>query len=218
MTAPRGETRGTIGIANTERRATWWIWVVVGVVVLAALGGTAWLLVARGGTDVAGPGATASPSSTPPASATPTASASPTPSPTPIATPSEPPTATPTPTPTPPPTPVPSEPPAPSSSSVSPFISFADWDVQQNGISVSATVPGIVESGGTCTITATSDSGSESPTVSGDYPASPSADSTECGSNVLASTELTSGTWSVTVSYVSERSSGISAASSVTIP
>ncbi|MDF2444175.1 MAG: hypothetical protein JWR01_2378 [Subtercola sp.] len=176
---------------------------------LAALGGTAWLLIARGGTDAAGPTSSAT------ATATPTATPTPTSTPTRTATPTPTPTSTPPVTPTPAPTPTVTAPPAePDPPAAAPYISFAAWDVQQNGISVSATVPGLVESDGTCTITATL----QSQTVSQSYTAIPSADSTECGSNVLSSPELTTGAWTVVVTYSSAESSGTSSGQEVDVP
>lgn len=201
-------------IAGTDRRSKWWIWLIVAVVVLAALGGLAWWLIAGNASNPA-PSASPSATATPTVSATPTRTAPATPTPRPTSTST--PTATPTPTPVPTPTTTPTAPPTPTEpviGTVIPFISYAGWDVQAGGISVSASVPGVVESDGTCTITASSASGS----YSQQFPASPSATTTECGSNVLTSPDLVTGTWTVVVTYSSAVSTGSSSGSEVDIP
>ncbi|UFS57754.1 hypothetical protein [Subtercola endophyticus] len=191
-------------MTNGPRRL-WWVWVIVGVVVVAALVGAFFLISGA--------------SSHPAASPTPTATASPTATRTPTPTPSVTPLPTATPTATPTPTPSATTAPAPSPTTlppgvVSPFITSAGWDAANSGISVSAFVPSIVESGGTCTITATL--GSIVTTDS--YDATASATTTDCGTHLMTSNTLTSGSWQVTVSYTSATSSGTSAASEVVIP
>ncbi|MCU1475685.1 MAG: hypothetical protein JWQ64_378 [Subtercola sp.] len=185
-----------------ERRNLWWVWVIVGVVVVAAIVGAFFFITGWG-----------SPSSGPVSSPTPTASNSASATPTRPPTPSATPTATVTPTPT--PTPIPTStavPPAPGA--VVPFITSASWDAADGGISVSAFVPEIVESGGTCTITATSGAA----TATASFPANASATTTDCGSNTLASSTLTTGAWNVVVSYSSPASSGASAVTVVEVP
>lgn len=195
-------------MTNGPRRL-WWVWVIVGVVVVVALVGAFFLISGA--------------NSNSPVSPTPSASATPTPTRTPTPTPSVTtlPTATPTPTPIPTPTPTPTATTAPAPSPttlppgvVSPFITSAGWDQANSGISVSAFVPSIVESGGTCTITATL--GGVVTTDS--YDATASATTTDCGTHLMTSNTLTSGSWQVTVSYTSATSSGTSAASEVVIP
>ncbi|RFA15248.1 hypothetical protein B7R21_04275 [Subtercola boreus] len=79
---------------------------------------------------------------------------------------------------------------------------------------MSATVPGLVETGGTCTITATF----QSKSVSQSFPASASADSTECGSNILTSPQFSTGAWTVVVVYTSAESGGTSPGQEVDVP
>ncbi|GAA0999340.1 hypothetical protein [Subtercola frigoramans] len=180
---------------ETNARSRWWIWAIIGVVLVAALV-VAFVLVLPRSASAPAPTASASAGSTsPPTSAVPTVK----------------PTSTVTPTVTPTTTVTPTRPPV---SAVTPFIASAGWDAGSAAISVSAFVPQIVESDGSCTITATSGS----VTVRDAFPATASATTTDCGSNSLASPNFTSGTWQVVVSYSSSTSSGDSAPTEVVIP
>lgn len=113
-------------------------------------------------------------------------------------------------------TPVPTEP-APSSdpstgddrTAVVPFITTADWDDAAKALDVSAIVPGIVEGGGTCTVTLTS--GSTTRTAEGDGVAA----SSYTGCEAVAVTGLATGTWQVRVSYSSPTAAGASAVRTV---
>ncbi|MEA9984425.1 hypothetical protein [Subtercola sp. RTI3] len=187
---------------ETERRSRWWVWLIVGVVVIAGLAVTAVLLFgSRSSGDVS---ATGTPSATPTSSPTPTGTVGPTATATPTATP----TATSTPTATPTATATPAV------KAVVPFVSSAGWDAGAGAITVSAFVPQIIESDGTCTITATKGS----LTASQSFSARASATTTDCGSASLASPTLVSGSWNVVVTYASPTSAGTSASTEVAIP
>ncbi|NII50176.1 hypothetical protein [Frigoribacterium endophyticum] len=158
-------------------------------------------------------GPTAAPS-TPAASGTPTSEPSPGASTTPPATaePSGPasasgpaaPGATTTPAPAPPADPAP----------VSPLVTFDQWTASTRTLAVGATVPGVVETGGTCTLSVTDGAA----TVEGSFAALPSASSTDCGSMSLQSDSFSPGQWTVSVTYVSATSAGSVDDYEVTIP
>ena len=96
-----------------------------------------------------------------------------------------------------------------------PFIVAAGWNDDSGTMSISATVPQIVESDGTCTFTASLGSAS----VSDSFAATPSAGSTDCGTHELSSPDFSSGDWTVVVSYASATSAGSSTnPNPVTIP
>lgn len=96
---------------------------------------------------------------------------------------------------------------------VVPFITSATWDAKAGALDVGAIVPVVVERAGTCTLTAQRDGAAL--TVSGDAVAT--ASYTGCPQLVLKDAGLTSGAWSVTVSYDSDDSAGTSAARTVTV-
>lgn len=116
------------------------------------------------------------------------------------------------------PTEVATDPPAPqpTSGSVSVVLTFADWDADSSTIEAGAFVQGLVESGGTCTITAAR-SGSTSGTATASVPGEPDVSSTTCPALSLSG-NLTSGSWTVQVQYTSETSSGTSSPTTVVIP
>ncbi|WP_201799252.1 hypothetical protein [Subtercola vilae] len=191
---------------STERRGKWGIRVLVALVLAAVVAGAVIFFVTTAPRDgVAGPTATNTNTVTP--TPTPTRTAV-TPTPSGTSTGAVPtPSATPTPTPTPTPS-------TPATGAVTPFVSSAAYSAADRSISVSAFVPQIIESDGTCTITATRGAASASVSVE----AKPSATTTDCGSNSLQSSQFASGDWSVVVSYSSSESRGSSSATTVTIP
>jgi hypothetical protein len=95
--------------------------------------------------------------------------------------------------------------------SVVPFITSADWDRGAKELDVSAIVPDVVESSGTCTVTVTS--GSTTRTAKGDGVAA----STYTGCEAVSFTGLAAGTWKVTVRYESAKSAGTSAVGTVQV-
>ncbi len=118
------------------------------------------------------------------------------------------PTVTPTASPTRTPAPVPS-----GKKTVTPFITGALWDQSSGILDVEAYVPGLVEMDGTCTATATRAGHTATATAT----AAPGANDTECNPIDLTADQLSRGTWTITVSYVSKRSAGVSAARTVTV-
>lgn len=130
------------------------------------------------------------------------------PSPSPTASPAPDPTATPTHSPVPTAVPVP-----PGKKAVTPFITGALWDRSSGVLDVEAYVPSLVEVDGTCTVTATRAGHTATATAT----ASPGAKDTECNPIDLTADQLSSGTWTITVSYVSKRSAGVSAPRTVTV-
>jgi hypothetical protein len=87
---------------------------------------------------------------------------------------------------------------------VVPFITTADWDASAKALDVSAIVPGVVEGGGTCTVTLTSGSTTRTATSSGVAAAS------YTGCEAVAVKDLAAGTWQVQVRYSSAKAAGTS--------
>ena len=87
---------------------------------------------------------------------------------------------------------------------VVPFITTADWDASAKALDVSAIVPGVVEGGGTCTVTLTSGSTTRTATSSGVAAAS------YTGCEAVAVQDLAAGTWQVQVRYSSAKAVGTS--------
>jgi hypothetical protein len=155
----------------------------------------------------------------------PTSAATPSSEPTDILDPSIPietPTASPAPTATPTATVVPTASPKPSANPTTapaakrqarPFIMSADWDRGSAVLDVQALVPKTVESDGRCTLTARRGT----TTVTATSTAAPGAQDTQCNPMDIPASRLTSGTWTVTVTYLSSRSAGTSAPRSVTV-
>jgi hypothetical protein len=125
---------------------------------------------------------------------TPTGSATPEPSATPIGSPT--PTATPTTI------------PGSTKHAVTPFVTLADWDASAHELDVSALVPNLVESGGTCT--ATVSKGGVTRTASA--PAAAVSTYVGCNPMTIPGSALSAGTWSVRVTYSSRTAAGTSAA------
>ncbi|HEY0374188.1 MAG TPA: hypothetical protein VGC94_05290 [Amnibacterium sp.] len=121
------------------------------------------------------------------------------------------PSATPLPSPT--PTASPTLVPGTTKRAVSPFVTLADWDASSRELDVSALVPNLVESGGTCTAIVTK--GGITRTAS----APAAAVSTYVGCNPMAipGSALSAGTWTVHVTYSSKSAAGTSAAKSVEV-
>lgn len=106
---------------------------------------------------------------------------------------------------------VPASPSAPTSA-LAVEITWLEWDATAAVARGSAVVQGVVEAGGTCTITA--EGPGQAATV--ESPAEPDAASTICGGWEL--TGLESGTWDVVVHYASSTSTGVSPATELVVP
>jgi hypothetical protein len=96
---------------------------------------------------------------------------------------------------------------------VTPHLTYYDWTSSTSTLEVGGNVPGMVDAGGSCVVTATHGS----VTVSQAFPASAQASSTECGTMRLTSPKLTAGTWNLTIGYRSPRATGTSASTEVTL-
>ncbi|MCO7221584.1 hypothetical protein [Klenkia sp. PcliD-1-E] len=105
--------------------------------------------------------------------------------------------------------------PAPTGATVDVVVTYADWDATTASIEAGAFVQGIVESGGTCTVTA-SRPGAAAVTAS--VPGEPDAGSTTCPGLLLSGGGLGSGSWSVVVDYSSATAQGRSTATTVVVP
>lgn len=89
------------------------------------------------------------------------------------------------------------------------------WGVEGDTYVVAAVVDGVVEDGGTCTVTLTRGFSK----VSASGPATRSATSMNCAEGLgIPLADLGTGTWSATVAYSSERYAGVTAAKDVEVP
>jgi hypothetical protein len=120
-------------------------------------------------------------------------------------------TATPTPTVV-APSATPTATPVASKKSVTPFITTASYSSSKKAISASAIISDVLESGGTCTLTATHGGTTKTATSKG-----VAASSYTACEPLSLSGSLAAGTWSVTVAYASTKAVGTSAAKSVTV-
>lgn len=89
--------------------------------------------------------------------------------------------------------------PSPTQTSVAPVITFTGYQTSDSTLQVGAYMPGVVEDGGTCKLTATKGSDSVSVTTLGTRNAS----NTNCAFTVARSRLPSSGEWLVVVSYAS---------------
>lgn len=140
--------------------------------------------------------ATATPSATPTATSTGSASASPTPD-----APSETSTVT------------PSASTSPSRATVDVAMTYYGFNAVDGAVEVGG-YANVVEADGVCTLTLTKGSS----TVSKQASATPDASSTSCGEMSVAQNEISSGTWTATVSYQSSTSEGVSAPATIEVP
>ncbi|HEX5798189.1 MAG TPA: hypothetical protein VFX79_02435 [Candidatus Saccharimonadales bacterium] len=95
--------------------------------------------------------------------------------------------------------------------SVTPVI--VSYGQASGNVEVSARVPGVIESNGTCKLTLTK--GSDS--VSQSKKATPNASDTSCGFISIPRSKLSSGSWSAKVSYSSSKAEGVSAAKTIKV-
>ena len=116
------------------------------------------------------------------------------------------------------PTDVATDPPAEASSAgsdVPVVVTYSGWQDTSAAVEVGAYVGGLVEDGGTCTLTLTKGGEEVATSTAGMADAS----STSCGSGLtVPGVELASGTWSAVVSYESATSSGSSDDVAVEVP
>ena len=96
---------------------------------------------------------------------------------------------------------------------VAPFVTRAGWDPSSAELQVGAIVPSVVESGGTCTVTASKGGVTRTATA----PAAGVSSYTGCNPMTIPGSALSAGTWTVHVSYASKTAAGTSAAKSVEV-
>jgi hypothetical protein len=88
------------------------------------------------------------------------------------------------------------------------------WNAAQRSAQARGYASGVVEGGGTCTLTLTRDGRS----VTADTEATPDASTTACGSVAVAGDRLAPGTWQAVMSYDSPTSAGSSAPVQIVVP
>jgi hypothetical protein len=93
-------------------------------------------------------------------------------------------------------------------------LTFADFNATTAQVEVDGYLPGIVEDGGTCTLTLTNGPASVTATV----PGSADATTTSCGGAAVPRAELSPGTWTALLAYESTTSHGTSEPAEVTVP
>jgi hypothetical protein len=93
-------------------------------------------------------------------------------------------------------------------------VSWSGWVDDQTGVEVDGFVVGVVESGGTCTLTLTRGETSLSATSA----AEPDASTTLCAPLYLAGADVAAGSWDAVLSYTSASSTGVSAPAVVAVP
>jgi hypothetical protein len=92
-------------------------------------------------------------------------------------------------------------------------VTFHDWNAAQRQVMVGGYVPGLVEDGGTCTLTLTQAGKNVSAKVS----ATADASSTACGAVTVAGNRLGAGTWQAVLSYASGAHSGAAPAVAIEV-
>lgn len=92
------------------------------------------------------------------------------------------------------------------SSTVPVVVTYSGWNASLRKVMVGGYVTGVIESGGTCTLTLTH--AGTSVTASG--PGRPDAATTACGGLTVPGSSLTAGSWKAVLSYASKASTGTS--------
>ena len=90
-----------------------------------------------------------------------------------------------------------------------------EWDDATGTLRANGFVAGVIEDGGTCTLTARPASGAA---VSAESTGMADATTTNCGLLETRAGDMSSGTWQVTLAYSSPGTSGTSSAQSVVVP
>jgi hypothetical protein len=93
-------------------------------------------------------------------------------------------------------------------------LTFADWNATSGAVEVDGYLAGIVEDGGTCTLTLTQGA----TTATAEVPGTADATTTSCGGASLPRAQLAPGTWTAVLSYRSGSTTGSSAPAEVTVP
>ncbi|MGY1858397.1 hypothetical protein [Modestobacter sp. SYSU DS0290] len=95
------------------------------------------------------------------------------------------------------------------------FVTASYWDAAERTVTVRSEVPGVVEEGGTCTLTLTRDDGT-SATATREGVANVST--TSCGALSIAGDQLAPGAWTAVVGYRSGTTQGSSEPVQVDVP
>ncbi|SDQ09602.1 hypothetical protein SAMN05428996_0501 [Quadrisphaera sp. DSM 44207] len=93
------------------------------------------------------------------------------------------------------------------------MVTYSGWDPDRRALEVSAYVPGVVESGGSCALSALRGSSR----LSASAAAVPDASTTVCGQLLLPVTGRASGTWALTVTYSSPGSPAVSTSTNLEV-
>ena len=99
------------------------------------------------------------------------------------------------------------------SSTVPVVMTYSGWNAASRRVMAGGYVTGVIEDGGTCTLTLTRNG----VRVSAHGPARPDASTTACGGLTVSGGKLTSGTWKAVLSYASTASAGASSAVDVDV-
>lgn len=106
------------------------------------------------------------------------------------------------------------EPPVVTEGVVPVVVSYSGWDPATRSVMVGGYVAGLVEGGGTCTLTLTR----SGLTVEARSPAEPDAAAMACGGLTVPGAKLTPGTWEAVLSYSSASSHGEADSVAVEVP
>lgn len=93
-------------------------------------------------------------------------------------------------------------------------LTYSGWNASAKEVLVGGFVPGVVETGGNCTLTLTKGDLSARNTTT----ATPTASSTSCGQMKVPGAQLSSGVWTAFITYRSPAHHGTSRSVEVTIP
>lgn len=107
----------------------------------------------------------------------------------------------------------PTTPPAGQKKSVTPTISSWGYNKLNGNVEVSGYVPGIIEDGGTCTLTLEKASQKETESKA----STADAQNTSCGLITVAGNRLSNGSWKATLTYGSDTANGSSQAVTVEV-
>lgn len=103
---------------------------------------------------------------------------------------------------------------APSGSGVSVVLTYFGWNPATAQVEVDGYVPGVLEAGGTCTLTLTQGANA----VTASVPGTPNVSDTDCGGAAVPRDQLAPGAWSAVLSYRSATADGSSTPVEVTVP
>jgi hypothetical protein len=94
------------------------------------------------------------------------------------------------------------------------MVTYSGWVDASSSVEVGAYVAGVVESGGTCTLTLTGPGATRTATVTGEA----DAGSTSCTTMAVPGAQLSTGSWTAVVDYRSADAGGTSSSVTVDVP